>query len=145
MGPKEIKGGKHLGVVREWIKCKARNGEHVTWGSYEYLDLDDITVAAMEFLSQDIRDAVLEEFKIRDHSYKYSYLVLSCGVSFQYAGTLEEIWDRLFRAKVSLSNNIVIQKINYDKCPEGELGDIVFRGSLKKAIYWCLDQRKGNE
>lgn len=145
MKPKEIKGGKHLGAVRDWIKRKARNGEHVNWGSYEYLDLVDITVTAMEFLAQEIRCAVLKEFKIKDHSYRYRYLVLSRGIVFQYADTLEEIWDCLFRAKISLSNNITIQKIDYDKCSDGEFGDIAFRGSLKKAIAWCLDQRKGNE
>lgn len=30
-------GGDWLGAIREWIKCKFRNGSDVTWGSFDPL------------------------------------------------------------------------------------------------------------
>jgi len=61
-----IKSGAHLGAIHSWIQREAWNGETVTWGSNEFLKLKDLTVADMEHLAQDIRDAVLKEFKVKD-------------------------------------------------------------------------------
>ena len=55
----KIKGGPHLGVVRNWIQCKARNGESVIWGS------NTIALSAfqMDMLAQDIANAVFDQIK----------------------------------------------------------------------------------
>lgn len=54
-------GGEWLGVMREWIKCKFRNGETVTWGSNEYLN-GNITVLEYERLASIVAAATLREF-----------------------------------------------------------------------------------
>jgi len=59
----EIKSGAHLGIVRSWIQRKARNGETVIWGSDTYLELAPIAVRDMEWLAQDVRNAVIKEVK----------------------------------------------------------------------------------
>ncbi len=57
-----IKGGRHLGTVREWMQRCARNGDQVTWGSQEELHFSRmLTPALFEQLAQDIRDAALSE------------------------------------------------------------------------------------
>jgi hypothetical protein len=55
-----VRSGPHLGAVREWIKCRAYNGEYVTWGSEEHLKLD-VTVRDMERLAQRIYDSVARD------------------------------------------------------------------------------------
>ena len=125
-----IKGGAHLGVVRNWIQRKAWNGENVTWGSLEYLRLHDLTVSDLEHLAQDIRDAVLEEFKVKDTDHEYTYRIFSDdgGAAFQFADTPQEIWRCLFKAK----GNIIISI--------GEATE--FRGTADEARVWCLALRE---
>ena len=53
-----VEAGPHLAVVRNWMKWHARNGESVTWGSHELLELKTLTVRDMEELAQEIADAV---------------------------------------------------------------------------------------
>jgi hypothetical protein len=57
----KIKSGVHLRVVRSWIQRRARNGEAVTWGSNNILELPGIAVLDLEWLAQDIRDAMIKE------------------------------------------------------------------------------------
>ncbi len=58
------RGGQHLGSVREWIKCKARNGESVTWGSPDILQLRyPLTVQLLEDLACRVAAATLNDFK----------------------------------------------------------------------------------
>jgi hypothetical protein len=54
-------GGEWLGVMREWIKQKFRNGETVTWGSNEILN-GNITVLEYERIAAVIAAATLREF-----------------------------------------------------------------------------------
>lgn len=66
-------GGSHLGVIREWIKRKAFNGEGVLWGSHQILKLGDVSVYDLEYLAQQIRNAIVrdikKEIKICDNFY----------------------------------------------------------------------------
>lgn len=55
-------GGKHLAVVREFIKCKAINGDQVIWGSFDHLRLKPLTVYDLERLSTQIAKAVISDF-----------------------------------------------------------------------------------
>lgn len=59
----KIKSGSHLSVVRSWIQRNALNGESVTWGSEQFLQLKSQTVSDLENLAQEIRDAVEAENK----------------------------------------------------------------------------------
>jgi hypothetical protein len=58
----EIESGPHLGAVRSWIQIYARNGERVTWGSQEHLEMA-VTVSEMEWLAQRIKDALSKEME----------------------------------------------------------------------------------
>ncbi len=59
-----IRGGSHLGSVREWMKCKARNGENVTWGSQDLLQLRyPLTVQLLEDLACQVAAAAVNDFK----------------------------------------------------------------------------------
>lgn len=52
-------GGAHLSCVRSWIQRKAANGERVTWGSDERLQLYGfLTPKVLEDLACDIAEAV---------------------------------------------------------------------------------------
>jgi len=55
-------GGRWLGVAREWMKRKAFDGESVTWGTDESLNLRTLHVVDIEQFSADIAHATLEEF-----------------------------------------------------------------------------------
>jgi hypothetical protein len=50
-------GGPWLGACRDWIKCKVRNGERVTWGSLDRLECD-FTVSMLESLAQTVAVAM---------------------------------------------------------------------------------------
>ena len=121
----EIKGGSHLGTVRNWIKWHARNGEYVTWGTHELLQVD-LHVDDLERIAQDVRDAVLEEFHVKDTDYEYRYRVFSDdgGAAFQFADTDAEIWTRLFLAR----GHVLIH--------EGD--KLLFQGKADEAREWCL-------
>lgn len=55
-------GGEWLGIIREWIKCKFRNGCDVTWGSHEALTGGPvITPALLEGLAANIASAAIRE------------------------------------------------------------------------------------
>lgn len=57
-------GGAHYGAVRNWIQCKAVNGESVTWGSQESLQLRyPLTVKLLEDLACTIAAAAINDFK----------------------------------------------------------------------------------
>lgn len=57
-------GGSHFGCIREWIKCKASNGENVTWGSQDLLQLSGpMTVKVLEDLACRIAAATLNDFE----------------------------------------------------------------------------------
>lgn len=55
------RGGEFLGVVREWIKCKARNGETVEWGSGDILQLGGLSVLELEALAARIAASAANE------------------------------------------------------------------------------------
>jgi hypothetical protein len=57
-------GGEHYGAVRNWIQCKAVNGESVTWGSQDEVRLSyRLTVNLLEDLACTIASAAINEFK----------------------------------------------------------------------------------
>lgn len=58
-------GGKHLAVVRSWIQRKALNGDRVTWGSNEILNMD-VTPRKLEDLALEIAKATLSEVVTTD-------------------------------------------------------------------------------
>lgn len=60
-----IDTGAHLGVVRNWVKWHAKNGESVTWGSDETLEMKRLTPRDMEQLAQDIANAVKDDISER--------------------------------------------------------------------------------
>lgn len=72
-----IEGGAHLGVVRNWLKWHAKNGETVTWGSDETLEMKRLTPRDMEQLAQDIADAVKDEISERIQNEERLETVLS--------------------------------------------------------------------
>ena len=123
----EVKSGSHLGVVRNWIKWHARNGESVTWGTHALLQVD-LHVDDLERIAQDVRDAVLEEFHVRDTDHEYHYRVFSDdgGPAFRDADTPAEIWAGLYSAR----GNVLIHA-----------GDtLLFQGTADGALKWCLEQ-----
>ena len=89
----DIKGGAHLGEMRRWIQWHALNGDTVTWGSRDVLRLKDVTPGDLDRLAQDIRDAVLREFKVNDtdHQYRYAVFCEAGCAAFQFADTIAEI------------------------------------------------------
>lgn len=128
----DIKGGPHLGVMRKWIQWNARNGETVTWGSRDVLRLKDIDAHELDRLAQDIRDAVLAEFKVKDHDHKYRY-TLCCDegcAAFQNFDTFEEMWAKLYKSR----GRVMVK--------HGE--EWIFHGTTEEARAWCLEQRDKN-
>jgi hypothetical protein len=121
----EIKGGSHLGVVRRWMQWHAFNGDQVTWGTHTLLRVD-LHVDDLERIAQDVRDAVLEEFHVKDTDHEYRYRVFSDngGPAFQFADTDAEIWKALFLAR----GHVLIN--------EGD--KLLFSGSAFDAREWCL-------
>lgn len=61
-----IVSGVHLRTMRSWLQRKARNGDTITWGSQEYVDLKSLTAHDLDRLAQDIRDAVVKERKDKE-------------------------------------------------------------------------------
>lgn len=60
------RGGEHFGAVRNWIQCKAVNGEDVTWGSQDLVKLrQPLTVSLLEGLACTIASAAVNDFKGR--------------------------------------------------------------------------------
>ena len=57
------KGGRWLGVARDWMKCTFRNGETVTWGSQEYLEGRPLTVSDVEYLAAKIAAAAMNDYR----------------------------------------------------------------------------------
>lgn len=55
------RGGDWLGSVRNFIQCKAPNGEHVTWGSSDHVTLNvsvlDLEHLAARIAAHAVRDA----------------------------------------------------------------------------------------
>lgn len=61
-------GGEWLGIVREFIKSKAANGETVIWGSGDILNFRrELSVKQLELLAANIAASAVNEFidKIR--------------------------------------------------------------------------------
>lgn len=56
-------GGAWLGTLRNWIQCKAINGDSVTWGSQDMLQLPPKSVGDFEFLAAQIAAAARNEFR----------------------------------------------------------------------------------
>jgi len=56
-------GGDWLGAARNWIQCKFRNGESVTWGSQDVLEGKLVTVRDIESLAATIAAAAINEYK----------------------------------------------------------------------------------
>ncbi len=62
----EITSGGHLGVVRDWIKCHFRNGEHVIWGSTTPLISHSLCAWDLDHLAERIKQAVDVERELRE-------------------------------------------------------------------------------
>jgi hypothetical protein len=139
--PKErmIKSGEHLATVRRWIQHTFLNGDTVTWGSDERLDSRWLlTPRVLDELAQNIRDAVLREFGIKDNDHEYKYLVSSeGGCAFQDADTAHEIWNCLFDAAGS---TVIFRRENVSETA-GEL-HVLFHGSADEARVWILNEGK---
>lgn len=56
-----VKSGSHLGAMRSWIQWNARNGDRVTWGSDEFVELKPQTAKDLDELAQRISDAAVTE------------------------------------------------------------------------------------
>ena len=80
----------------------------------------------LERLAQDVRDAVLEEFHVKDTDHDYRYRIFSDNGSpaFQSADTPAEIWAKLFKPR----GTVMIH--------EGDLR--LFCGTAAEAREWCL-------
>ena len=59
---RQIEGGQRLGHVRGWMQRKAINGESVTWGSNDFLNLKSLSVADFESLAAVIAANAINEF-----------------------------------------------------------------------------------
>lgn len=57
----DIRSGRHLGILREWVQRNASNGEHVIWGSEDIVKLKQLSIAELEELAQRIADAAVAE------------------------------------------------------------------------------------
>jgi len=134
------KSGEHLATVRRWMQRTYHNGDTVTWGSYEEDLHPSLTFFPADFenLAQEIRDAVLKEFKVKDEDHEYKYLVTSeGGCAFQDADTAHEIWNCLFDAA---GRTIIFRKEDVSKTA-GEL-HVMFHGSADEARTWILKEGK---
>lgn len=129
MSHNDIKSGPHLGVVHNYIKWHARNGERVTWGHHELLEMD-LHVDDLERIAQDIRDAVLEEFHVKDSDHQYRY-VLSCDegcAAFQDFDTFDEMWAKLYKSRGRVM--VMVR----------DTREWIFHGTTEEARTWCLAQ-----
>ena len=134
-----IKSGEHLGAVRRWIQHTFLNGDTVTWGSDERLDSRWLlTPRVLEELAQNIRNAVLKEFGVKDSDCEHRYLVTSeGGHAFQDADTAHEIWNCLFDAAGS---TIIFRRDNVSETA-GEL-HVLFHGTADEARLWIINEGK---
>jgi hypothetical protein len=57
-------GGRFYGIIRNWIQCECINGEHVTWGSTDMLQMKPQSVIEMEWLASEIAFAQYREDKV---------------------------------------------------------------------------------
>jgi hypothetical protein len=142
----KVKSGNHLGTVRQWIQRHASNGAHVIFGSRkEFLKLYALTPHDLDWLAQMIRDAVLNELKVKDCDHQYKYCVISEGIAFQDADNIEEVWRCLFKAE----GHVTIREVNHlshgSMGNERSLGNEIFCGNHQEAMEWCLLKRKNNE
>lgn len=55
-------GGEWLGVARNWIQRKFKNGERVMWGSTDRLDGVGLCVRDIEQLASYISESAINEF-----------------------------------------------------------------------------------
>jgi hypothetical protein len=54
--------GAHIGAIHNWIQWNAFNGDRVTWGSDERLNLKRaLTVRELEEIAQRVADAVIDD------------------------------------------------------------------------------------
>lgn len=85
-------GGEWLEEMRSWIQRKARNGEKVTWGSSEFLELPPLTVFDMEMLAHFIALQAInwdrERNRNEDVKYQRALESLTPGGS-EFAGEIE--------------------------------------------------------
>jgi len=88
----------------------------------------------MEQLAQDIKRALFDEYKIKDHDHKYKYVVCANdrGPAFQKVDTPEEMWAALFKPK----GLITIYKKDGDT-----LGNTIFHGTVEEARGWLLETK----
>jgi len=133
-----LKCGSHLGTVRMWMQRKFNNGDRVIWGSNDQLSNSGITVVMMEELAQDIKRALLEEYKIKDHDHKYKYMVCARdhGPAFKGVDTREEMWSALFKPK---------GRVSIYKLENSRLRKTLFCGTVEEARKWVLEIKEGLE
>lgn len=124
--------GPYLGVLRNWIQRKFRNGEYVTWGSDDVLEGCTMTPYLLEMLAFNIRDAVVQEFKIKDkdHIYKYAVVCVGSGKFIQKVDTSKEAWTALF----DLWGGVFIVRTKEDGSPN--MDDQIFQGDVEEAKQW---------
>jgi hypothetical protein len=125
-----VKSGKHLACVRSWIQRKFINGERVTWGSNDVCGVSGLTVLDLEGLAQDIRDAVLKEFNIKDNDHEYKYVAHINGPNecdYKEFDNREELWN-ILGSWYQTGANIYITKNGVE--------DIVFEGNFYETMKW---------
>lgn len=133
-----ITSGSHLGVVRNWIKCHFcfGNGETVIWGSHECLKGRDVHVDDLERLSQDIRDAILKEYKVKPKEHKYKFVIIADNTFFQDVDTSYEAWCALYKIEGHVS--IYFRGVNNEGQPSG-LGAKIIDGTPEEIRSWLLE------
>lgn len=128
----EVKSGEHLGAVRRWIQRNVVQGDTIPWSSTEPLTFyGPPTMGVLHRLAQDIRDAVLHEFHVKDHDHEYRY-VLSCDegcAAFQDFDTFDEMWAKLYKSRGRVM--VMVR----------DLKEWIFHGTTEEARAWCLEQR----
>jgi hypothetical protein len=126
-----VVSGKHLSAVRSWIQRKVVGGDRVTWGSNEQLNVL-FTVASLEILAQEIRDAVLREFGIspkQAEEKKYKIFCESGVAAFQFADSFRGIWSRIRKS----TGKICIFDLEKNVC--------IFDGTTEEVISWLRGKK----
>ena len=135
-----VKTGSHLGAVRAWIQRKFcfGNGKTVLWGKHERISSYpsghcDLYVDDLEQLSQDICEAVLQEYKVKPNDHRYKYVVFSDKGSpaFTDVDTSKEAWMALFKA----SGKVIIYTREEDSAGK-RLGGEVINGTADEVRAW---------
>jgi len=112
-------GGTHLGIIRSWIQCVAANGERVTWGSNEPLQIyRALTPKILEDLACEIAQRVVDELVTAD--------------------SLQELWVDAGKPPVDLHAHTGLCELSVGR---KQVGTYLSLGDMLKSLA-CLHLRK---